>query len=304
MVDRYLWGNVNRISPEAPVPVVDVYQSENRPGGAANVALNLAALGCKVELAGAVGQDEEGKSLLAMLQKKGFGTDAILSLDSRVTTTKTRVIGNRQQMMRIDREDRDLLAPAEKQQMVDQVLALLDQVDVVIFEDYDKGVLEAGCIQTIIQACNTRNLPTVVDPKFNNFFGYSGCTVFKPNLKELNDGLKIQVDNNNMAGLLEAIALLKSKMPHLRTLITLSENGVLALDEEGNPTHHAAHYRKITDVSGAGDTVVAVMGCALGADIDLGTAAAIANLAGGLVCEEVGVVPIDRDRLFSEMSNR
>jgi len=302
MVDRYLWGSVNRISPEAPVPVVDVHKSENRPGGAANVALNLSALGPQVQLAGAIGKDEEGAALLFMLQQKGFGTDAILTLENRPTTTKTRVIGNRQQMIRVDREDRALLDSTANAQLQDKILQALEAIDIVIFEDYDKGVLETGLIQAVIAACNERNIPTVVDPKFNNFFAYTGCSLFKPNLKELNDGLNLQVAKGNLNDLKAAVEQLRLKMPHQQTLITLSENGVLALNDQGNMIHHPAHFRKITDVSGAGDTVIAVMAAALGAGIDLGTAAAMANLAGGLVCEEVGVVPIDRERLLSEMA--
>lgn len=301
MLDRYLWGTVNRISPEAPVPVVDISRSEDRPGGAANVALNLKSMGARVSIAGAIGDDIDGTLLLEILQQKGFDTDLVLVEPDRITTTKTRVLGNRQQMLRIDQEQKDELTPEAQKLILTKFSKLVEEVDVLIFEDYDKGVLNPSLIAEIISLCNQNNIPTIVDPKFKNFFSYQNCTLFKPNLKELNDGLGIQVKNTDLDELERAVGLLREKMPHNNTLITLSENGVLALDSS-SVKHIQAHYRKITDVSGAGDTVVALMGLALGAGLPLSSAATIANLGGGLVCEEVGVVPIDRSRLLKELT--
>lgn len=301
MLDRYLWGSVSRISPEAPVPVVDVSRSENRPGGAANVALNLKAMGANVTLAGVLGNDDEGEKLRKLLMDQGFNTDMVLSLSDRVTTTKTRVIGNRQQMLRVDSEQRDTLSPETNQEFLELAVSKLEDIDVLIFEDYDKGVLSPYLIQELIKICVQKQIPTIVDPKFKNFFAYQGCTLFKPNLKELNDGLGLLTKKDDLQGLAEAARQLQIKMPHQNTLITLSENGVLAINPAGEFFHIPAHFRKITDVSGAGDTVVALMGLALGLGLPLPTAAAIANLGGGLVCEEVGVIPVDRSKLLQEM---
>lgn len=301
MLDRYLWGTVSRISPEAPVPVVDVSQSEDRPGGAANVALNVAAMGARVALCGALGEDPEGDTLLGLLRDKNFDTSLVWQVAGRRTTSKTRIIGNKQQMMRVDSEQRDHLAPEVYAEMEAAIAARLLSVDVVIFEDYDKGALDPGFIRAVNRMARERGIPTVVDPKFKQFFCYEQVSLFKPNLKELNEGLGLRVGNGDLEGILAAVKLLRERMPHDNTLITLSEQGVLSVDASGQQSHSPAHFRKITDVSGAGDTVVAVVALALAADLPLAVASAIANLAGGLVCEEVGVVPIDRERLFEEM---
>ncbi|MEM0999109.1 MAG: bifunctional ADP-heptose synthase [Bacteroidota bacterium] len=303
MLDRYLWGRVTRISPEAPVPIVDVEARDNRPGGAANVALNIAGLGAQVSLAGTVGQDDEGEILLRLLEDAGFATELILRTHPRPTTTKTRVIGNNQQILRVDREVRDPLPDADRAQLYAQITAQIGDCDAIIFEDYDKGVLTPELIGQLTERARAQAIPTVVDPKYRNFLAYRGVTVFKPNLKELNEALSLRLDKADLEGIRRAIGELRDKMPHHGTLITLSENGVLAVDEHLRAHHVPAHYRKIADVSGAGDTVVALMGIAMARKIPLAEAAAIANLAGGLVCEEVGVVPINKARLLEEMQD-
>lgn len=301
MLDRYLWGNVIRISPEAPVPVVDVTHEEARPGGAANVAQNLSALGGKITLAGTVGQDLEGEQLLGIFSEKGFVTEGIQRLADRPTTRKTRVIGNRQQMLRIDREDRKPISADTADAILQYIQTSLDWVKAIILQDYEKGLLSPSLIQRIIESANEKGIITIVDPKYHNFLSYSGCTVFKPNLKELNEALKENISKKDIDGIVRGVMKLRERMPHQETVITLSENGVLAVDSKGNATHIPAHFRKITDVSGAGDTVVSVLCACKAAGLPLEKAAAIANLAGGLVCEEVGVVPIDPERLAAEM---
>lgn len=301
MLDRYLWGKVNRISPEAPVPVVDVIASEGRPGGAANVALNVASLGAEVMLCGVVGKDAEGEMLRNLLQGEGFDTSLVMAIEGRKTTTKTRIIGNRQQMMRVDSEQRDVLSDTLMDQMRDAIRTQATGVDVLIFEDYDKGVLSPTLIQDLIAWAKELGIPTVVDPKFRNFFAYAGCSLFKPNLKELSEGMQVKLANDDFEAFGRVLGDFRTRMPHENTLVTLSEMGVLAFDGDMNPIHIPAHYRKITDVSGAGDTVVALMGLALAGGLSLGAAAYIANLGGGLVCEEVGVVPVSRERLFEEL---
>jgi len=301
MLDQYLWGRVERISPEAPVPVIDVAKSEGRPGGAANVALNAAAMGAKVLLSGVVGDDGEGERLLSLLGEQGFDTETVLVVPGRPTTTKTRVIGNRQQMLRVDREDRSALEADLRAELVAKVKARSGDFDVLVFEDYDKGVLGPVMIGELVDWAAEEGIPTVVDPKFQNFFAYRNCTLFKPNLKELNEGMKVQLAKEDFDGFRNVLAEFRKEMPHENTLVTLSEHGVLAVDHALGLHHIPAHYRKITDVSGAGDTVVALMGLGLAAGLSLAGAAYIANLGGGLVCEEVGVVPVDRQRLFREL---
>ncbi len=301
MLDRYLWGNVSRISPEAPVPVVDVVRSEDRPGGTANVALNLKAMGAQVAIAGVLGNDIEGMILKNLLIENGLKTQLFVTDPDRNTTTKTRILSNQQQMLRMDREQTDNISPEIHKKLLKLVINATEEVDVLIFEDYDKGVLTPDLIEELIFLCNKKNIPTVVDPKYNNFFSYADCTLFKPNLKELNDGLGIQVQNTDLEAIKSAVAELRNRMSHYNTLVTLGENGVMAIGQDEG-FHIPAHFRKITDVSGAGDTVVALLGLALGAKLPLKTAASIANLGGGMVCEEVGVVPIDRNRLLRELA--
>lgn len=301
MLDRYLWGQVSRISPEAPVPVVDVVKSEGRPGGAANVALNLAAMGASVSLAGVIGTDAEGDQLIELLGEKQFNTHSILRLSSRPTTSKTRIIAHNQQMMRVDKEKREPLEEADREALTELIFKQLPLFDAVIFEDYDKGVLDQHLVRKITESCRDLNIPVTVDPKFRNFFHFGDSTLFKPNLKELNEGLGLRIDRYDLEGLVEAVKSLKDRMPHAMTLITLSENGMLAVAEDGTWMHLPAHFRKITDVSGAGDTVVALITLGLAAGLDLSESAEVANLGGGLVCEEVGVVPISSQRLFDEL---
>lgn len=300
MVDRYLWGKVERISPEAPVPVVDIYKEENRPGGAANVALNVHALGAMPALCGVVGDDEPGENLIALAQEQGFDSSLIWRSPSRRTTVKVRVIGNQQQVLRVDKEDREYLPADERAQFLGNLLPRLPEYDVVIIEDYDKGLLHPDLIGEVMAAALAADVPVMVDPKFRQFWAYSHCTLFKPNLKELNEGLGYRLDKSQPDSLLPAIAGLRQKMPHGYSLITLSEAGMLLVDPGMEPYHVPAHYRDIVDVSGAGDTVISVMSLGMAAGLDPRIATRYANLAGGLVCEEVGVVPIQREKWLRE----
>lgn len=301
MLDSYLWGSVSRISPEAPVPVIDEERRESRPGGAANVALNIAAMGAKTSICGIAGLDDEGSHLLNILRDQGFNTDLVKVLPNRPTTSKTRIIGNKQQMLRVDREVRTPLSKEDNRAMTDAIISRMGEFDALIIEDYDKGVLGPELIEALISAANSHGIPTVVDPKFINFLHYKDCTLFKPNLKELNEALGLRLEKENLEGIRKATSELRKSMPHTHTLITLSENGVLALDDAMVMHHIPAHYRKITDVSGAGDSVIALMSICLALGFPLEAAAEVSNLAGGLVCEEVGVVSVDSERLLSEL---
>jgi rfaE bifunctional protein kinase chain/domain len=303
MLDRYHFGKVTRISPEAPVPVVDVEYTENRPGGAANVALNIRSMGAAVTLCGIIGKDDHGDLLLKSLDVKGLDASLVIANAHRPTTTKTRIIGNNQQILRVDHETRESIGSEIESQILAAIRPHLNEFQAIVLEDYDKGLLGPSLIEAIVDLAATAKIPVVVDPKYRNFLAYKGVTLFKPNLKELNEALHLRLAKTDLNGIQAAVMQLRETMPHQQTLVTLSENGVLAIDAEGVATHIPAHLRKIADVSGAGDTVIAIMALALAAGLPLEKASEIANLAGGLVCEEVGVVPIDLAILLKEMSS-
>ncbi|MCZ2141298.1 MAG: PfkB family carbohydrate kinase [Bacteroidia bacterium] len=299
MIDAYYFGKVERISPEAPVPVVAVENKENRLGGAANVALNLVALGALPTICSVIGQDTEGDTLIELLQQNKIGTTGIVRTKKRNTTVKLRVISQATQMLRIDSEDTNFITETESYELVERIEKLLVNTDVVVLEDYDKGVFTAENINKVVNAAHKLNIPVVVDPKKRNFNQFIGVDLFKPNLKELKEGLKVDFNVEDRAALEEVVKTLMQKMQLRNTMITMSEKGVLITD--GKEFHYIpAHYRKIADVSGAGDTVISVAALCFALKLDIKTTAQLANLAGGLVCEEVGVVPIDKVKLQKE----
>lgn len=306
MVDSYQWGKVERISPEAPVPICAVTKIENRLGGAGNVALNLKAMGANPILCSVIGEDSNGENLLHLMQQEGMTTDYILESKDRPTTTKTRIIGNNSQMLRIDNESIETLDSEEESAFLKRIESLFSKtkIDVVIFQDYDKGVITERVITTTTSQANKKNIPITVDPKHRNFPLYKDVTMFKPNLKELKEGLKIEFDKPTQENLENASLLLKDKQRIEKVFITLSEYGVFFADyskKKAKVVLLPANVRKIADVSGAGDTVISVASLCLALDIEPKEIAKISNLAGGLVCEEVGVVPINKDRLYREL---
>ncbi len=301
MIDAYLVGKVTRISPEAPVPIVNLKQEEDRLGGAANVAMNLLALGASPIMCTVVGKDKYGEIMLDLFAHSGISSQGIVQSDNRITTVKTRVLGNNQQLVRIDSEQTNLLSTEEEEALVTGFMTLSEQgLDAVIFEDYNKGVLTPNVIQRIISICQQKKIPTTVDPKKDQFFDYKGVTLFKPNLKELVEGVGKEVDMVNApSSLLLAVDELETQLQNKISLITLSEFGVFI--KEGETKYHfPAHLRNIADVSGAGDTVISVATLCLAIGLDVSYIAQIANLAGGLVCEETGVVSVDKERLLKE----
>ena len=304
MLDAYLVGQVNRISPEAPVPIVDVQHRDKRLGGAANVAKNLIALGANVQLAAVVGHDAAGTDIQRLMDEQGIGKDALLTLSSRPTTIKTRVISNGQQLLRVDEEQTDAIDAAESNELVSRCKKLLAQgtIDVVIFEDYDKGTLTAEVIQAITAECRERGIKTTVDPKFRNFKAYEGVDLFKPNLKEMREGLGMAIHKSSDASIEQAVQRMHELLQPAVSMVTLSERGVCIYAPAANVSYQRipAFEREITDVSGAGDAVIAVASALLALDVPLWQIAAVANLAGGLVCEKVGVVTVERERLISE----
>lgn len=301
MLDNYWWGNVDRISPEAPVPVVAISKRESRLGGSANVALNCVALGAKVTLASVVGDDENGNTLLRIAESAGIDTSLVMRSSKRPTTTKVRILSRNQQMMRIDDEITDDLFTEEEHPFIDTVLRYLQKVkpDIVIFEDYNKGVLKENVIRHIISHCREIGCVTVVDPKLKNFLVYKGVTIFKPNLREIREGLHLNIDSVNAAELNEAHMLLNKELGHEITFTTLSEKGVYYNDGRTEGII-PSHRRNIADVSGAGDTVVATAAIVYTLTKDVALMADISNIAGGIVCEQAGVVAIDKDLLINE----
>ncbi|MFA6944596.1 MAG: bifunctional ADP-heptose synthase [Pedobacter sp.] len=301
MMDSYIWGKVERVSPEAPVPVVRVIKKENRLGGAANVALNVQSLGAKPFICAIIGDDNEGDELLALLKKQHLSDQGIIKIKNRPTTVKTRIIAHNQQIVRVDAEtDRNISDPDTELMLKTVRQILSDQkIDVIIFEDYDKGLITEKLISETVKLAEKNNIITVVDPKKRNFLAYKGVYLFKPNLKELKDGLKTDIDPSKTEQIEAAIHELKQKLGAKAVMLTLSEKGVFISSDHGQ-RHIPAHTRDIADVSGAGDTVIATTALCLAAGLDEFKTSEIANLAGGLVCEHVGVVPIDKARLLEE----
>ncbi len=300
MVDSYVWGNVSRQSPEAPVPVVLIEKRERRLGGAANVALNILALGASPVPCAIIGDDAGGDFFLNRLAEKGIPEEGIVKSAERETTVKERVLSDGKHVLRVDSETDHDITVNERTQLLERAKRLLPDCQVVIFQDYDKGVINATVIKEIVVEAKQLNIPVVVDPKKRNFLNYQGVTLFKPNLKELKEGLEIDVDPSDAESLATGVKQLKDALSCTQVMVTLSENGVFIQDES---TSHqiAAHTRNIVDVSGAGDTVVSIAALALAAGLSTEQVAAISNLGGGLVCEHVGVVPIDRKDLQREV---
>ena len=303
MLDAYVMGKVNRISPEAPVPIVSLENEDARIGGAGNVALNLLALGAKPIICGVIGEDFSGDKLLNLFEKNGISTDGLVKSIARKTTVKTRVISNKQQLLRIDSESTFPLLESEEIKLNNTIQNIINQgIDGIIFEDYNKGVLTDSVIQNTIKIAKEKDIPTAVDPKKENFLSYKGVSLFKPNLKELKEGLNLNFDFNSNKDLFEkGIEVLEEKLQNEISFVTLSEHGVF-IKTQTEKYYVPAHMRSISDVSGAGDTVIAVATLCLISGASTKQIAQISNLAGGLVCEKSGVVSISKNDLLKEVS--
>ncbi len=301
MLDTYWWGNIERISPEAPVPVVDVQQVEHRPGGAANVAMNLQALGAKTILCSVIGNDEQALLLKNALASKSLSTSWLTQSESRKTTQKNRVLSKNRQVLRFDVESKTDLSAEEFQQFSVKLKSVLDTqpVNVIVLQDYNKGVLSKSVIDFVLAEARERNIPVAVDPKQKNFFEYRGVDLFKPNLKETSEALQMNIDKENIASVATAAQSLAEKISAENILMTLSEKGAYGWSK-GSGFHIAAHERNITDVSGAGDTVIAVAALCISQQLHFELTARLSNIAGGLVCEASGVVPISKSRLLEQ----
>ena len=297
MIDAYFYGSVTRISPEAPVPIVNLKHKEQRLGGAANVALNLKSLGAEPILCSIKGNDADGDLIKTLCRKNGL-VDALINDYSRKTTVKTRVIGNSHQLIRIDEEDTKDIDESVEDLVYEAVNSLISEINVLIFQDYNKGLLTPTLIARVIELCIAKKVPIVVDPKFNNFFEYQGVTLFKSNKKELQQAENIG-KHLNVQVVKSVAGLVRKKLNASKIMTTLSEDGVLIIGENGT-VHLPAHARKIVDVSGAGDSVLSVAALCVACGVSDELTAALSNLAGGIVCEQVGVVPIDKDLLYAE----
>jgi rfaE bifunctional protein kinase chain/domain len=296
MLDRYFWGRVSRISPEAPVPVVEIDEVSTRLGGAANVANNIASLGGVPVIIGVVGKDEGAVSLKSLVEEKSFPIDGIIVDETRPTTVKTRVIAHSQHVVRIDQEEKNDLNGEAQKRILQALEKQIDKLDGIILEDYNKGVLTKELIKSIIRLTKEHKKTITVDPKFMNFFDYKGVSVFKPNRKETEEALGCRLHTIQDAE--KAARELFTRLDAENILLTLGEQGMLLLERNGSLAHVETKARHVADVSGAGDTVIATLTMALVSGATVRESATLANYAGGIVCSEVGIVPIEKELLL------
>jgi rfaE bifunctional protein kinase chain/domain len=299
MLDAYIWGSIDRISPEAPVPVVRVKRRDYRLGGAANVALNVKALGATCTLCAVVGTDEAGSQVAERMRLNALETAGLVESGSRPTTVKTRVISGHHHVVRVDEETDASLSSSEFDALVERIDAHLQSCNVVIFEDYDKGLITEELIHYVVEKCRAMEIPVVVDPKKKNFLSYKGVTLFKPNLKELKEGLNLIFEKSDFNAVKSALDTLRETLSCDRVMVTLSEHGIM-IGDDSQSEHIPAHIREIADVSGAGDTVISVAALATALSATGAEIAKLSNLAGGLVCEHTGVVPVDLNEFLKE----
>ena len=301
MLDTYIWGKVDRISPEAPVPIVSLHHKEQRIGGAGNVAINCSSLGAKVFMLGVIGDDGEADQLEQLLKESLIDTTGLIKSVKRKTTNKTRIISRNQQMLRFDAEVTDDLNQEEEAALLKQISNFIEHEDpnILIFEDYNKGVLTEKVIEQAIALCRASGVITAVDPKRKNFFSYQNVDIFKPNMKEVQEGLNLMFETNDIYQLRNIHEQLQKQLQHKVSLITLSEKGIF-YQQLQNAAIIPSHLRNVADVSGAGDTVIAVAAMVYAATKNAHLMAEVANIAGGLVCEEVGTATVDREKLLRE----
>ena len=312
MIDSYMWGNVTRISPEAPVPVVSVTKREKRLGGAANVALNIEAMGATPIICSVLGNDDSSKDFQQIMYQNNMDRRGIVTSDNRMTTMKSRVIGNNMHIVRVDEESTHPLSEMEEDLLLDRIVRTVKAlpIDAIIFQDYDKGCITPRIIEEVTALAQRKKILTTVDPKHRNFASFKNVGLFKPNLKELREGLNIEIDDSSdermMHDLLEASKLLHERQNIDIVLITLSSKGMYACDFRGGTPQTVlvpACVHSVSDVSGAGDTVISVITLALASGMSLNDAVCCANIAGGLVCEQVGVVPSDVEKRKAEAAS-
>ena len=299
MIDAYLWGEVNRISPEAPVPIVSVTKRENRLGGAANVALNLKSLGANPIICSVIGQDDAGELFFDLMENHHLSTVGLLESKTRKTTKKTRVISHSQQLLRVDDEISYPLISEIEDQLIQQIKQIIEEQEVkaIIFEDYDKGIISQNLIQKLTTLAIKNGIPTAVDPKKKNYNSYRNIDLFKPNFKEFVEGGKLDILKADTEAIFKNAKQLIEERNIKYVFVTLSDLGVFICNAH-EYVLIPAEFRQITDVSGAGDTVISVATLLLAQGLDMKTIASVSNTAGGLVCEKVGVVSITKEELY------
>jgi rfaE bifunctional protein kinase chain/domain len=301
MIDSYMWGEVSRISPEAPIPIVAAKKRENRLGGAANVALNLQSLGAIPILCSVIGTDAEGKMFLRKMKELGLSCEGIVPDPDRKTTMKTRIICKNQHLLRVDEEQTDPIGKETYHSFIIRLKGILEKgkIDGIIFEDYDKGVINPALIQQVVRLAAKKKIPVAADPKRRNFLYYKNIDLFKPNFKELTEGLKTDIEKGNAQALFRAVKRYQKEAGIRYLLVSLSDLGVFISDGKVH-TLLPAEKREIVDVSGAGDTLVSAAFLALLAGLEPDMIAWMANVAGGLVCEKIGVVPVGKEELLAK----
>ena len=302
MIDSYLMGNVDRISPEAPVPVISKTNRKSRLGGAANVAINIKALGAEPILASVIGNDGNAQLFKKLMGEQYLSKSGIFESNSRLTTIKTRIISHKQQLLRIDEENSEELDKPTEKAFLNHLLYIMDQntLDAIIFEDYDKGTITPAIIKKVVEKAREKNIPTLVDPKKRNYLNYKHITFFKPNFKELKEGLHIDhITHQDYDKIFSALRVMHEEQQIDWIMVTLSEQGVLISNSQ-QYKHIPAKIRDISDVSGAGDTVISIAGVAMAAGLSPWIISEISNIGGGQVCERSGVVPVDKQKLLDE----
>lgn len=296
MLDEYIFGTVSRISPEAPVPVVEVVEQDTRLGGAANVALNVAALGCVPIVVGAIGDDRGGDTLLELLGQNGIIADGVVRILGKPTSVKTRIICDSQHVARVDREKSSYLNKEQEKRILNKIEELLGSIDGIVLQDYNKGVLTETLITKIIDNANKNNILITVDPKFKYFHNYQKVTVFKPNIKETEKVLSVKINSEQDLEITgkNLMKLLQSD----NVLITRGVHGMSLFERDQRITHVSTNAKRVADISGAGDTVIGTLTAAMASGATIQEAATIANHAAGLVCGEVGIVPVEKNKLY------
>jgi len=305
MIDSYIWGNVKRLSPEAPVPIVNVSKRENRLGGAANVAKNIKSLGAIPILCSCIGADDKSDIFFNLLNEEHMPSHGIITSKERLTTVKFRVIGNNTHLLRVDEETDADLTKDESKQLYERIENILhkEKIDVIIFEDYDKGTISEKLISDTTQLALSLNIPIVVDPKKKNFLKYNNVSLFKPNFNEFCEGIKLEIGKDDEATLTSEMKKFQQAHNIETILVSLSERGVIVSAKDNDCfscMRVPAHVRKIADVSGAGDTLISVAALCTALKLEPQVLAVLSNLSGGVVCEHVGVVPVDKDKLLNE----
>lgn len=302
MLDTYVWGKVERISPEAPVPVLSFQKQEDKLGGAANVVKNIHALGANPTLCSVIGNDLNGKKIVKLFEQHHLNTEGIIIDNNRKTTGKTRFLSGFHHLLRLDEEDTNYINISTEEALYDKIIYLLSEqtFHAIIFQDYDKGVLTPKLIEKVINLANKKQIHTVVDPKKRNFSAYRGTTLFKPNRKEFLEGIGADIAKDDLSRLGIAAEKLRKKLNFKILLLTLSSNGILVCSTE-KCSHIPAETQEISDVSGAGDTVIATATLCLIANLPPQTIGIIANIAGGLVCKHPVIVSVNKKELLREV---